>query len=162
MESRTNARAAPSRTVPPQYRSPSKDHEARSCATVPDDASSTVGIVAELLTSRADAFPDIVALLLDPAAEVELRRQLCREVARDAWRDGHRAGYERAMRDMARAWAEVAVPASKGGPTYQELEARRWTVRGEQRSRETYGEPHAEDYAPHIRQEKAHEPAYTR
>ena len=77
---------------------------------------------------------------------------------RDAWLrrlvDAERAAYEAGYADgradercaADRTWA--AQPPSKvpGGPTFAELEAARYTVLGEQRTRETFGLPHPDDY----------------
>jgi hypothetical protein len=104
------------------------------------------------LTSMVRA---LVNVLPDFDAEVKLRQQLGREAYQRGYEDGFQDGYERAHADMAKAWAEVARPVSKGALTYQELEARRWTLRGEQRTRETFGDPHPDDYIPQSRQETA-------
>ena len=40
----------------------------------------------------------------------------------------------------------IARPVARGGPAYAEIERKRWTVRGEQRTRETFGQPHPGDY----------------
>jgi hypothetical protein len=89
--------------------------------------------VAELL----DALPDL-------SAEVELRRQLVRGIGRDAYQRGYHAGYERAERDMARRWDEIARPVSRGGPIHQELEERRWGPGG----RQAFGDPRPGDRYP--------------
>jgi hypothetical protein len=57
---------------------------------------------------------------------------------------GHAAGYRQAERDMTRSWREVATPVAhaSGG----ELQRRRWAVRGQTRARETFAQPHPDDY----------------
>jgi hypothetical protein len=65
---------------------------------------------------------------------------------------GYAAGYEAGRRDEAgerdRAWHAIAGPIARGGPAFAELERRRWTVYGEQRTRETFGLPHPADRRP--------------
>lgn len=61
-------------------------------------------------------------------------------------REGFVAGYAQAERDMARGWREVAGPVARGGPPYAELERRRWMLRGEPRTRQTFGWPHRDDH----------------
>jgi hypothetical protein len=73
---------------------------------------------------------------------------------------GHDEGFAQAERDMAQRWQEVARPVARGGPAHGEIEAARWHVccrpcrlgghrRGcadcEDRTRETYGQPHPAD-----------------
>lgn len=94
---------------------------------------------------------ELLAAMPDPAAEVELWKQLCREVGRDCWREGRRAGYEQAMRDMARSWREIAEPVSRGGIPNGELEERRWGPGG----REHFADPRPGDWLPPIRQKAA-------
>jgi hypothetical protein len=43
-------------------------------------------------------------------------------------------------------WNWIARQAHAAGPAHADLERRRWTVRGEQRTRETHGQPHPGDY----------------
>lgn len=70
------------------------------------------------------------------------------------WRAGWQAGYaaglregrEDAHRELADAWRAAADPVAHGGPDFAEFEQRRWTLRGEPRSRETFRQPHPADY----------------
>jgi hypothetical protein len=93
----------------------------------------------------------LVNALSDHGAEIRLRRQLAREAYRLGRADGFKEGYERSEADMARRWAEVAVPVSKGGPTHEELEARRWGPGG----RDHFADPRPGDFIPQSRQETA-------
>lgn len=90
----------------------------------------------------------LLAAMPDPGAEVELRRQLAREAYERGVADGWRQGYERAAADMADQWREPSKRIARGGTPYRELERRRWTVRGDQRDRETFGQPHPDDRIP--------------
>lgn len=56
------------------------------------------------------------------------------------------AGREDESADRDARWNEIARPVARGGPAHAELERRRWTVRGEQRTQETFGQPHPDDY----------------
>ena len=70
-----------------------------------------------------------------------------------AWRDGYRRGdedgYARGRQDEGterdQAWDRIARPASRAAP-FREFERRRWAVRGEPRTRETFSQPHPGDY----------------
>jgi hypothetical protein len=74
-----------------------------------------------------------------------LRRLLAAEL--DAWRAGYAAGCADERRASDRAWAARPPFKVLDGPDLAELEAARWNVRGEQRTRETFGLPHPDDYA---------------
>lgn len=91
-----------------------------------------------------------VAELLDLSTERDLWLLRIRQAWRAAFdlgrQIGRREGRAEAEAEQARAWRTVAGPVAEGGTTYAELERRRWTVRGEQRTRETYGQPHPDDY----------------
>jgi hypothetical protein len=92
------------------------------------------------------AAADLLAAMPDPGAELELRRQLTREAYASAWADGWRQGYESGARLLERQWPSVAAPVVSDRPDYAELVRRRLTVHGEQRDRETYGQPHPDDF----------------
>jgi hypothetical protein len=84
-------------------------------------------------------------LALSHERDMWLRRLLAAERAaytrghRDGWQDGYGA----AERNMARLWSEHAGPIARSEPR---LLRRRWSLRGEPRSRETFGRPHRDDY----------------
>jgi hypothetical protein len=69
---------------------------------------------------------------------------------RDSYRRGLADGIDLGRRleaaERDRAWNEIARPVAHGGPSRAELERKRWTVRGEPRTRETFGLPHPDDY----------------
>lgn len=89
---------------------------------------------------------DLLALSDERDVQLALRRRAYME----GWKAGHMAGIgdgrqaEAAERD--RAWNAIARPIARGGAAHAELERRRWTVRGEQRTRETYGDPAPGDF----------------
>ena len=76
------------------------------------------------------------------AAETRYRRVLGRQMYTLGHADGWREGYEAAGLDMARRWAEIARPASRGEPSHAELERRRWGPGG----RERFGAPRPGDF----------------
>jgi hypothetical protein len=57
---------------------------------------------------------------------------------------GHHDGYERGTRQMQAEWPAIVRPLSR--PSRAEIEAVRWELRGERRTRETFGQPHPNDY----------------
>jgi hypothetical protein len=77
-------------------------------------------------------------------------RDLYRRLMLDRWRqgyrlgreDGWRAGYEAACRDQAASWRAVAGPVARSGPSFAELERRRWGPGG----RAHFGDPRPGDY----------------
>jgi hypothetical protein len=58
---------------------------------------------------------------------------------------GFLAGYAEAEAAMARRWHEHADPIARTDP---QLLRRRWSLRGEPRTRETFGRAHRDDYNP--------------
>jgi hypothetical protein len=70
-----------------------------------------------------------------------------------AYGEGYEAGYETGYYDgredqaaeLAEAWNRIARPVSRGAPL-AEIERRRWSVRGETRTRHSYGQPAPGDY----------------
>lgn len=58
--------------------------------------------------------------------------------------DGYRDGYEHGARLLEATWP--AIVARLGGSTGTEVQAARWELRGGQRTRETFGQPHSDDY----------------
>lgn len=91
-------------------------------------------MLADLMAASATA---------DTGREV-MWRQLCRESWQDGYRVGESAGREAEAREREAAWARITRPIASG-PAHAELERRRWTVHGEQRTRETFGQPHPLD-----------------
>jgi hypothetical protein len=82
--------------------------------------------------------------LIDPAAEIRYRLQL----AREAYQAGMEAGLARVIGADEEAWraAPGRIRVTPAGPVRAEVEARRWAVRGDQRTRETFGLPHPDDF----------------
>lgn len=93
-----------------------------------------------------NAVAEPLAAIPDPQAELELRRQLVREAYEHGRALGWREGYERGARLLEAEWPSVVGPVITDRPDHAELERRRWTVRSEQRTRETYGQPHPDDF----------------
>jgi hypothetical protein len=75
----------------------------------------------------------------------QLRLRL--EAYREGYQRGHQAGYAAGRQDLAdefaEAWNDIARPVTRADPA---LQRRRWTLRGEQRTRETFGRPHRDDF----------------
>jgi hypothetical protein len=101
----------------------------------------------QILHQEPDELAALAAVLLgviDPGAEVRYRHQL----AREAYQAGVEAGLARVIDADEEAWRVAAgrVRVMAASPSRDEVEARRWSVRGEQRTRETFGRPHRDDY----------------
>jgi hypothetical protein len=59
---------------------------------------------------------------------------------------GRADGYSARAAELERDWQAIARPAANGGPSWAELERKRWTLRGETRTRTTFGLPHPDDF----------------
>jgi len=59
---------------------------------------------------------------------------------------GHAVGYSARAAELELDWQAIARPAANGGPSWAELERKRWTLRGEPRTRATFGLPHPDDF----------------
>jgi hypothetical protein len=92
----------------------------------------------------------IVDELLDRSRERDVQLELRHRAYAEGWEAGHVAGTEAGRQAEAaerdKAWNRIARPIARGGRSHAELERNRWTVRGETRTRETFGQPHPDDY----------------
>lgn len=86
-------------------------------------------------------------LELSDERDLWLRRVLAAEVR--GYDRGREAGYAEGRRDEAAArdedWAALARPVARGGLSHAELERRRWKLRGEERTRQSFAEVHPDD-----------------
>jgi hypothetical protein len=91
--------------------------------------------------------------VVDHGAEIRYRHQL----AREAYQAGVEAGLARVVGADEEAWRVAAgrVRVMAASPPWAEVEARRWSVRGEQRTRETFGRPHRGDYPGRAQERRA-------
>jgi hypothetical protein len=94
----------------------------------------------------------MMADLLITSAERDRWRQRIEAAEKGAYllgrADGYDRGYAARAAELERDWQEIARPIARGGPSYSELERRRWMLRGEQRTRGTFGQPHPDDFLP--------------
>lgn len=84
--------------------------------------------------------------LIELSNERDLWLRLLLDSARDAYAAGYADGRAAERIEADRAWAERPAPVVRGGDALADLERRRWTVRGEPRTRAEYGDPHPDDY----------------
>jgi hypothetical protein len=90
-----------------------------------------------------------LALSAERDLQLRLRLGYWREGYRLGEEAGYRRGYDQAAADLEAAWHAMARRVARGDPrSFAELERARWTVHGEQRTRETYGLPHPADRRP--------------
>jgi hypothetical protein len=86
----------------------------------------------------------------DELLELSDERELWLTRLLDAERAAYMLGYADGRADEAcdadRAWAAVPVQRVRSGQALAELEVRRWELRGDARTRETFGNPHPDDY----------------
>jgi hypothetical protein len=94
---------------------------------------------------------DVVAL----SDERDLWQRRLLEAQRAAYRAGYADGRADAQRDADRAWAARPPLIVRDDLTCEEIEARRWELRGEQRTRETFGRPHPADFTGRTREAAA-------
>jgi hypothetical protein len=85
---------------------------------------------------------DLLALSDERDTHLMLRDRAYREGYAEGARGQWSAGYAAAMTDMKRVQLDLVATLDLAG----DLARRRWVVRGEQRTRETYGQPHPDDY----------------
>lgn len=62
------------------------------------------------------------------------------------WKLGYAAGRAAERLEADREWAAVPPQRIRGGDALADVEARRWELRGEIRTRETFGRPHPADH----------------
>jgi hypothetical protein len=86
----------------------------------------------------------MLAAQADPAAELELRRQLCQEAYEAGLAEGWRAGYEYGARLLETGWPAVVAPLAQ--PSLAELELHRWGPGG----RERFADPRPGDRLPKL------------
>lgn len=94
------------------------------------------------MTPDMRAVAELLAAMPDPAAEVELRRQLVREAYLDGCREGWRRGVEHGARIRQAGWPEVVRPLD--ATPVAELELLRYGPEG----REHFGDGRPGDYIP--------------
>jgi hypothetical protein len=101
------------------------------------------------------------------AAESAPLRQAVAELVtlsdeRDVWLrrviDADASGYARGLAEgvalgraieaaeSAAAWQRIARPIARSSGSHADLERRRWRLRGEDRTRATFGKPHPDDF----------------
>jgi len=88
-----------------------------------------------------------LAGLIDRSDERDLYMKRIRQARAEGWRAGWAEGYDKGRADEGaerdRAWNEIARPISRIDPAFM---SRRWAVRGQLRSRETFGRAHPGDF----------------
>lgn len=106
-----------------------------------------------------------VAELLDRSAERDRYLARILAAARESWDRcwpiAADAGRQAEAAERDRLWAEIARPVARGGPSFAELEGRRWLAlcgrcrrsspqrgcdRCQSRTRATFGQPHPDDH----------------
>lgn len=86
------------------------------------------------------------AALLEQGDERAKWQAYALSLARWMYEAGYRDGRADQAAEADRAWAAAVPQRVRDEPTLAELEALRWMLRGEQRTRETFGRPHPADY----------------
>lgn len=98
------------------------------------------------MTAVQEDTGELLGLSDERDIQLELRHRAWREGWHAGYADGYGAGHQDEAADRDREWNRIARPVARGGPAHADLERKRWTVRGEQRTRETFGQPHPDDY----------------
>lgn len=65
---------------------------------------------------------------------------------RAAYLAGHADGRAAERLEADQAWAARPARIARDGLALEDLERHRWTVRGDSRTRDTFGQPHPDDY----------------
>jgi hypothetical protein len=101
------------------------------------------------MTTIGQRLRDTPSCLLDLSTERDLwfGRLLAAEAAsyRRGWEDGVAAGRRLEAAERDAAWHAVAQPIARGMP-FAEPQTRRWSLRGESRTRAEFSRPHPADY----------------
>jgi hypothetical protein len=97
-----------------------------------------------MAAALVDALPDL-------GAEIELRSRAAREAYERGRATGAAEEHERQLAEEAQRRREMAalVPGARPGTRsmpFTEIDRCRWIVRGEERTRATFGRPHPDDY----------------
>ncbi len=96
----------------------------------------------------ADAVADLFGRIDERQRHLELRDSAWKE----GWLAGHAIGYEAGRRDALaeesaqRREAAGLVREATAGPSHAVILRRRWALRGQARTRETFARPHKDDY----------------
>jgi hypothetical protein len=90
---------------------------------------------------------EVIGGLLEQSDLLDGQLRLRLAAFREGYQFGHEAGYTEGRQDMAdelaAAWNRIAGPISRIDPQFLR---RRWSVRGELRDRETFGQPSPGDF----------------
>jgi hypothetical protein len=85
----------------------------------------------------------LMAQLIGPSeADRRYWRQMTSEACRRAFEAGVARGRELEGTERDAAWIEIARPAARGGPSFADLELKRWGPAG----REHFGDPKPGDF----------------
>lgn len=84
--------------------------------------------------------------LLGLSDERDRQQQRLLEAERAAYSQGYADGRAAGRTEADRAWAARPRQRTRDGEPLADVEARRWELRGELRTRETFGQPHPADY----------------
>jgi len=93
----------------------------------------------------------LVDALPDWSAEIEYRRQVAAEAYERGRATGAAEEHDRQLAEEAQRRREMAAlvpgatPGTRSRP-FAEIDRCRWIVRGEERTRATFGRPHPDDY----------------
>lgn len=105
------------------------------------DQLATVTAERDQLRAQLTALIDATTYDLD-GYWCRLAAELTRRAAANAWAAGVARGRELEAADDAARWRAVAGPVSRGGPAWDEVEARRWGPGGRAR----FGDPRPGDF----------------
>lgn len=97
------------------------------------------------MTATTIPASEVAALLALSDERDQWQRRLL-EAERAAYLAGYADGRADAHRDADRAWAARPPLPVPDNLTHAEIEARRWELHGERRTRETFGRPHTADF----------------
>jgi len=94
---------------------------------------------------------ELIDAFADPAAEARYRDRLAAEAYERGRATGAAEEHERQLADEASRRREMAAltPGARRGSRFvsnAETDRCRWVVRGEQRTRQTFGRPHPDDF----------------
>lgn len=88
---------------------------------------------------------DLIAIVVAISDERDQWERIAIDFGRVGYIDGYAEGYRARMAEENQEFAATPRTPVIDGTTLAELAAKRWELRGEQRTRETFGQPHPQD-----------------
>jgi hypothetical protein len=128
----------------PEVTTPQSRPTVESPSSITDTASVTD---ADGIRPEPAPLGEVIGGLLEHSDSMDGQLRLRLAAYREGWQSGHEAGFAEGRQDMAdelaAAWNRIAGPISRIDPQFMR---KRWSVRGELRTREQFGQQSPGDF----------------